>query len=156
MTIPLSLRFEILQRDGFRCQFCGKQVPETELEVDHIHPRSQGGKDSKDNLVAACRDCNRGKSDRPVDLWARHWSSLVGKFFHTLDAETNKVQWQGRILSEPKPGYYMIQLFEWITGSPSFTGTRLVSLDDLTKGGFVFYLTQEEMVESYKYGGIAN
>jgi hypothetical protein len=34
MTIPLSMRFQILERDSFTCRFCGKRAPETELEVE--------------------------------------------------------------------------------------------------------------------------
>lgn len=56
-------RFRILIRDGFACQYCGKKAPETELHVDHRHPRSKGGADTDDNLVTACITCNSGKSD---------------------------------------------------------------------------------------------
>lgn len=61
---PVSkrLRFEIFKRDGFCCQYCGAKPPSV-LELDHIHPVSQGGNNSRDNLITACFDCNRGKSD---------------------------------------------------------------------------------------------
>jgi hypothetical protein len=54
------LRFAVLERDGFRCYYCGSQGQP--LEVDHVVPQSLGGQDLPDNLVAACSDCNRGKS----------------------------------------------------------------------------------------------
>jgi HNH endonuclease len=57
-----SERFRILTRDGFRCRYCGARAPDAELQVDHIHPRSRGGRDNDDNLVTACRRCNVGKS----------------------------------------------------------------------------------------------
>ena len=61
-----KLRFKILQRDNFRCQYCGrnpKTDPYVELQVDHIHPQAKGGSNSEDNLTTSCRDCNIGKSD---------------------------------------------------------------------------------------------
>lgn len=57
------LRFEIFKRDEFTCQYCGRKAPEVQLEIDHIIPKSQGGKDTKDNLITACSDCNQGKRD---------------------------------------------------------------------------------------------
>ena len=57
-------RFEILKRDRFTCQYCGRSAPSVELEVDHIHPKSARGLDNKYNLITACSDCNRGKGKR--------------------------------------------------------------------------------------------
>lgn len=48
-------------RDGYRCQYCGERFVEDELTMDHVHPRSKGGRDAWDNLVAACRPCNHGR-----------------------------------------------------------------------------------------------
>jgi hypothetical protein len=62
--IPKSVRFEVFKRDSFRCQYCGAAAPDVILEVDHIKPVSKGGTNDIMNLVTACRDCNRGKSDR--------------------------------------------------------------------------------------------
>lgn len=59
----LKKRFAILSRDKFTCQYCGRKPPEVVLEIDHIHPKSQGGKDGIGNLVTACRECNSGKRD---------------------------------------------------------------------------------------------
>lgn len=62
--ISLSLRFRVLQRDEFRCQYCGGTPDKGyELHVDHILPRSKGGKTELENLITACRECNIGKSD---------------------------------------------------------------------------------------------
>ena len=57
-----ALRWEILKRDAFTCQYCGRSAPDVKLEVDHIIPVSEGGTDTKDNLITACYSCNRGKS----------------------------------------------------------------------------------------------
>lgn len=57
-----ALRWQILTRDNFTCQYCGQKAPNCLLEVDHKIPVSEGGKDEPDNLVAACYACNRGKA----------------------------------------------------------------------------------------------
>lgn len=59
--LPARLRFSILQRDKFTCQYCGRSVPSVVLHVDHILPLSSGGTNNPTNLVAACADCNLGK-----------------------------------------------------------------------------------------------
>lgn len=59
----VRLRFQVLTRDGFKCRYCGQAAPHVELQVDHVHPRSKGGEDTLDNLVASCRECNLGKRD---------------------------------------------------------------------------------------------
>jgi len=55
------LRFQILRRDNFTCQYCGQHAPDVRLEVDHIVARANGGTDDASNLVTACFACNRGK-----------------------------------------------------------------------------------------------
>lgn len=54
-------RFSVFKRDGFCCQYCGAVPPAAVLEVDHINPVANGGKNNIDNLITACFDCNRGK-----------------------------------------------------------------------------------------------
>lgn len=63
-AISPRLRFDVLMRDGFTCRYCGQRPPEVVLEVDHIVPVSAGGATELNNLQAACRTCNSGKSDR--------------------------------------------------------------------------------------------
>lgn len=65
--IPKSIRFEVFKRDKFTCQYCGAAAPKVILEVDHIKPVSKGGGNDLMNLVTACRDCNRGKTNRDLD-----------------------------------------------------------------------------------------
>jgi len=64
--IPPSVRFEVLRRDGFRCQYCGRSSSDGDviLEVDHIVPVSKGGTNDLNNLITSCRECNRGKGAR--------------------------------------------------------------------------------------------
>jgi 5-methylcytosine-specific restriction endonuclease McrA len=57
-------RHRILARDKYRCQYCGRRGTAFELTLDHILPRSRGGKTLAENLCAACRECNNRKGDR--------------------------------------------------------------------------------------------
>ncbi len=66
-VIPKKKRFEIFKRDSFTCQYCGAKAPEVILELDHVDPVANGGSDDMLNLITACFDCNRGKSDRKLD-----------------------------------------------------------------------------------------
>lgn len=67
MSISKKIRFEVFKRDGFQCAYCGKTPPEVALEIDHIEPKSKGGKDEIENYITACFDCNRGKRNIPLD-----------------------------------------------------------------------------------------
>lgn len=62
--VELSRR-NILRRDGHRCVYCGRSTPP--LTVDHVIPRSRGGGDLWENLVAACVRCNNKKGNRTPD-----------------------------------------------------------------------------------------
>jgi len=66
-NIPVSRR-GVLRRDGHTCGYCGKAAS----TIDHILPRSRGGRDSWENLVACCLRCNNLKGDRtPSEMgWA--------------------------------------------------------------------------------------
>lgn len=57
-------RKNILLRDRNTCQFCGNLFPASELTLDHVMPRSRGGRSSWENLVACCYACNNSKGDR--------------------------------------------------------------------------------------------
>jgi len=60
----LRLRFEILRRDDFCCQYCGRSAKEgVALHLDHVVPKSKGGVFEPSNLVTACLGCNLGKRD---------------------------------------------------------------------------------------------
>lgn len=57
----LLTRRNILRRDDHACQYCGARDG---LTLDHVHPKSRGGPDAWDNLVAACVPCNNRKGNR--------------------------------------------------------------------------------------------
>ena len=62
--IPDSLRFLVLKAARGRCQLCGISANERPLDVDHIIPRSRGGKTELANLQALCSKCNRSKRNQ--------------------------------------------------------------------------------------------
>jgi DNA-binding transcriptional MerR regulator len=64
-NIPPKLRFKILQRDNFTCQYCGRnrKIHQVVLWIDHIIPVSKGGLTIESNLITSCLDCNLGKSN---------------------------------------------------------------------------------------------
>lgn len=57
-------RRNVLARDGHRCQYCGDRLTANDLSLDHVVPRSRGGRATWDNIVAACRPCNVRKGSR--------------------------------------------------------------------------------------------
>jgi len=58
--VPFSKK-NVMIRDEFECQYCGTK---SELTIDHVVPRSRGGKSSFENCVTACRKCNGKKGDK--------------------------------------------------------------------------------------------
>lgn len=63
LTLPLTRR-TVFARDQYVCQYCGVQLGRSELTIDHVIPRSQGGETTWENVVTACRRCNQRKGNR--------------------------------------------------------------------------------------------
>ncbi len=64
MNRPKVSRLGIFIRDGFRCQYCGKKLSYKNLTIDHVIPKSKGGKTEWTNVVTSCMPCNSKKGDR--------------------------------------------------------------------------------------------
>jgi 5-methylcytosine-specific restriction endonuclease McrA len=62
-TVKFNRR-NIFARDNNQCQYCGRKFPTTELSLDHVTPRSQGGLSTWENIVCACVACNVRKGGR--------------------------------------------------------------------------------------------
>ncbi|HWL10073.1 MAG TPA: HNH endonuclease [Planctomicrobium sp.] len=62
-TVKFNRR-NIFLRDGHRCQYCGKRFSTPRLSLDHVVPKSQGGKENWENIVCACLKCNVDKGGR--------------------------------------------------------------------------------------------
>lgn len=81
--VPFSKR-NILIRDGFRCAYCG--TAGRRLTIDHIIPKSRGGKTSFENCVASCVICNNAKGDKTpreadMSLMAKAYQPTISEFF---------------------------------------------------------------------------
>lgn len=75
ITIPRDLRFSILKRDGFRCQYCGATPDQKELRVDHIVSIKDGGAlTATKNLITTCNPCNSGKGEESIDKEMLPWA----------------------------------------------------------------------------------
>jgi 5-methylcytosine-specific restriction endonuclease McrA len=82
------------RRDDFTCQYCGVKLPQRELQLEHVIPRSRGGQTSWENCVAACADCNQQKADKTpaeagMNLRSKPVRPLVGS--HKLHLPQGKV-----------------------------------------------------------------
>ncbi len=63
MSVNFSRR-NLYRRDGYTCQYCTTRFPYDKLTMDHILPKSKGGRTNWCNCVVACGPCNRRKADR--------------------------------------------------------------------------------------------
>lgn len=66
--VKRPVRHAVLERDGFRCQYCGcNGLTVEDGTVDHITPQSFGGSHKADNLRAACRPCNSRRGSKTME-----------------------------------------------------------------------------------------
>jgi 5-methylcytosine-specific restriction endonuclease McrA len=69
--VPFS-RANIYARDNHCCQYCGSQLPTSELTFDHVVPVAQGGRKDWENIVTCCINCNRRKGGRTPEESRMH------------------------------------------------------------------------------------
>ena len=68
-------RFQSIQRQNGKCAYCGTQISYNDSEMDHIVPQAgEGSTNTRDNLVAVCRECNSSKSNIAFAVWAENTS----------------------------------------------------------------------------------
>ncbi len=60
-------RRNLYRRDAYTCQYCGKRASKSELSIDHVVPRSRGGRSTWANCVVACLRCNKRKGHRTLE-----------------------------------------------------------------------------------------
>ena len=69
-------RIELWMKTEGRCAYCGKFLKPNKywnnFEIDHMHPRIQGGANDKENLIASCIGCNHKKGGRTVEEYKEH------------------------------------------------------------------------------------
>lgn len=73
LSEPKYCRQSVYLRDRFRCQYCGRRFQREDLNLDHVVPRSKGGRSWWDNCVACCVPCNTQKKDADA-----RWSGRKG------------------------------------------------------------------------------
>jgi 5-methylcytosine-specific restriction endonuclease McrA len=79
-------RRNIYEHYGYRCCYCSRRLPTTELNLDHVVPRSRGGKTDWANVVTSCISCNLKKGDKlPVEARMK------------LFIKPSKPKWRGAI-----------------------------------------------------------
>ncbi len=108
-TVPQRIRFEVLQRDGFRCRYCGAEPDQKALRVDHLVPLDKGGTDDADNLVTACDDCNGGKGSKLLPIGNNGKSAKPGNREKSgKSKKANQTSWKpgqsGNLNGRPKLG----------------------------------------------------
>lgn len=64
---PALTNRRLFRRDDYTCLYCGEELPPRLLTRDHVVPRSCGGRDEWENVVAACRPCNHRKDNRSLE-----------------------------------------------------------------------------------------
>jgi len=67
--VPITKQ-NVYKRDNHTCVYCGCKNRQT-LTIDHVIPKSKGGKDTFENMVTACFDCNNEKDSLDVEEWGK-------------------------------------------------------------------------------------
>lgn len=76
IAVRVYWRTVISERQNHRCCYCGIRTIDIQgskrsATIEHILPKSQGGKDDPENYVLACSDCNNKRSDKPLEVFLK-------------------------------------------------------------------------------------
>lgn len=130
--ISKKLRFSILERDGFRCVYCG--AADKELHLDHVVPFSKGGDCSVENLVSSCFDCNIGKMDEHIEITSEikeKLSKLVGDQLTSNEQKLiNAIRSEMKLQSSDWPVISTNQIRKKYKVHPDYFADSLASLLD--------------------------
>ena len=94
-TVKYS-RHNVYKRDRNECQYCGIKCKTSIKTLDHVHPRSKGGKSNWENVVTSCKYCNGKKGSQTLDQlgWelrnkpiTPEWKSHIGTPFDRVQNE---------------------------------------------------------------------
>lgn len=154
-----KIRFDVFKRDSFRCQYCGRSAPDVILEVDHIVPVAEGGKNDILNLITSCRDCNRGKGKHVLTE-----NEIIKKQKEELDALNERreqmemmIQWRTELRSmELEQVEAINDLICTITGWELADAGKRTILDCLKRFGFNEVYEATEISFSRYYNGDDN
>jgi 5-methylcytosine-specific restriction endonuclease McrA len=99
-------RHRIFARDHYRCQYCGRRGTAFDLTLDHILPKSRGGRTLAENLVTSCRGCNNRKGDRTPEEARMTMLTNPAALFYGLErasmrqAAQDRPEWQKYLFLE--------------------------------------------------------
>jgi 5-methylcytosine-specific restriction endonuclease McrA len=89
-------RRNVLLRDGYGCQYCGRKLNSSDLTIDHVIPRARGGRTTWDNVVTCCRKCNARKGQHlPEEVGMKllkHPRALSWRVSHQILAHLGRHQ----------------------------------------------------------------
>jgi diadenosine tetraphosphate (Ap4A) HIT family hydrolase len=124
--VPGSVRYKVLSAAKFRCELCGVSADEKNLEVDHIFPKSLGGKDDITNYQALCYTCNAAKRNTDDtdfrDFKLMFESHEDGCLFCDIQSKDRK-----RVVAENTLAYAIRDGFEVTAGHTLFIPKRHVA-----------------------------
>lgn len=109
-------RLNIYARDVDTCQYCGRQLPRAELNLDHVLPRSQGGKTNWENVVCSCLPCNLKKGGRTPEqarmkLFKKPVRPRWTPFFRTAAKRVTYREWLP-FLTVTDASYWNVELLD--------------------------------------------
>jgi 5-methylcytosine-specific restriction endonuclease McrA len=86
-------RKNIFERDNWKCQYCGVKPAKADINLDHVVPRSRGGKTTWDNIVASCFRCNSKKGNKTLKQlgWKLQNSPTMPKWHPTISFPSGMV-----------------------------------------------------------------
>lgn len=99
-TVVKFSRQNVMTRDSFTCCYCNKRKHISNLSLDHVQPKSKGGKTSWDNIVTACMQCNQVKGDRTPE---QAGMELLRKPFRPTWGHLHASLGRGKIYPEWEP-----------------------------------------------------
>ncbi|CAM8331884.1 HNH nuclease [Candidatus Methylopumilus universalis] len=105
-----SIRYQVILRAGRRCEACGESIENKPIDVDHIIPRSLGGKNDISNYQALCWECNTNKGNR----YKTNFKELEKQYQHReknclfCNIQTNETK---RIVEENTLAYVVLDAF---------------------------------------------
>lgn len=89
-TTAAGLRRQILERDEFICLFTGEQLDESEMEADHVIPRSKGGKTIPENLMAVSERMNTLKNNKDLSTFCAEQGFDLERISRTINTRASK------------------------------------------------------------------
>ena len=154
--IPKKVRFEVFKRDKFQCQYCGRASPDVILEIDHIVPVSKGGTNDIMNLITACRDCNRGKTNRELsdDAVIKKQKQQLDELQERREQIEMTIKWREGLRDEINMQAKAIcDLFEAYTGFKIIDHGMITIKKIIRRFGFNETYTSTEIAVDYYYSG---